>query len=229
MFWEEDDDKTLPYQAPDDILDVSFSFNCKALPLDHAWSLLIALQQHIPWISTDSQIGIHQIHVAESANGWQRPADTSAELLYPSRRTKLSIRLHKEQLPAIAELSGCALSIEGNTLTIGTMKPKPLTNASVIFARYVASEKTETEAAFLQRMAHHIQTLTGIKVKKMMCGKSHIIHTPHEDLYTRYLMIADLDSEPSIQLQQHGLGDYRTLGCGLFLPHKGIKSLNPSE
>jgi hypothetical protein len=41
-------------------------------------------------------------------------------------------------------------------------------------------------------------------------------------------MIADLKPEDSIILQQHGLGDGRKMGFGLFVPHKDIKSLDAS-
>lgn len=229
MFWEEEEDKTLPYQAPDDIVDVLFALKCKTLPLDHAWALSEALQTQLPWIKDDEQLGIHQIHVAESANGWMRPDDSEGELLYPSRRTKLSLRLHKNRLTDIEALSGQTLSIDGHSLTIGSMKTKALINASVIFSRYVASDATESENDFLMRMSDDIFQLTSVKVKKMMCGKSHHIQTPSGALHTRHLMIADLDSEPSITIQQYGLGKHRKLGCGLFLAHKGIKSLKPNE
>lgn len=229
MFWEEDEDKTLPYKAPDDIVDAVFSLQCKTLPLDHAWALSEALRAELPWIEDDTELGIHQIHVAESANGWQRPDDSAGELLYPSRRTKLTLRVNKNQITDIKKLCGRELSIEGHSLTIGAMKTKNLINASVIFSRHITSDVEESEDAFLARMAKDIQQLTGIKIKKMMCGKSHQIHMPPGPLHTRHLMIADLDSEPSITIQQSGLGDYRQLGCGLFLPHKGIKSLKPND
>ena len=63
----------------------------------------------------------------------------------------------------------------------------------------------------------------------MLCGKSHTIKTPNGYLKTKHLMIADLDNNTSIKIQQLGLGEAKELGCGLFLPHKGIKSLNASE
>ena len=229
MFWEEDEDKTLPYKAPDEILDVLLALKCKSLPLDHAWALSEALQTEFSWIKEAQHLGIHQIHVAESANGWMRPEDPTDEILYPSRRTKLSLRVHKDQLPLVNELTGCELSIDGHSLSIGAVKNKPLINASVIFSRHVAASEDETEDQFLQRMSDEILTLCHIKIKKMMCGKSHQIQTPNGPLQTRHLMIADLDSEPSIIIQQYGLSTHRKLGCGLFLPHKGIKSLKPSE
>jgi hypothetical protein len=36
-------------------------------------------------------------------------------------------------------------------------------------------------------------------------------------------MVADLEPEQSVLLQEKGLGTHRKMGCGLFLPHKGIK------
>ena len=50
MFWEDEDDKTLPYQAPENIFDVLFSMQCKSLPIDHAWPLSQALIKHLPWM-----------------------------------------------------------------------------------------------------------------------------------------------------------------------------------
>jgi hypothetical protein len=38
-------------------------------------------------------------------------------------------------------------------------------------------------------------------------------------------MLAGLRLEQSLALQRHGLGDERKLGCGLFIPHKGIGDL----
>jgi hypothetical protein len=60
----------------------------------------------------------------------------------------------------------------------------------------------------------------------MLCGIEHLIHTPSRPVRTRSLMLADLTVEESVRLQQSGLGPLRQLGCGLFLPHKGISELH---
>ena len=44
-------------------------------------------------------------------------------------------------------------------------------------------------------------------------------------LFTRALLVADLSPEESVKLQQLGLGKDRLLGCGLFVPHKGIDAV----
>ena len=230
MFWQEDEDKSLPYKVPEDIIDLDFAFKCKSLPVSHAWSLSNEILKHLPWIKDYPGAGIHQIHVAESNNGWIRPDEEEEDaLLYPSRRTKLTIRIPNEKLEEAKAIEGTTLNIEGHTLILGKPKIKTFTNASVIFSRYVLANKGEDENQFLERVAKEIKHKTGFKVKKMLCGKNHHITTPAEILETKHLMIADLDSDTSIKIQQIGLGEGRELGCGLFLPHKGIKSLNASE
>lgn len=62
-----------------------------------------------------------------------------------------------------------------------------------------------------------------------MSGKGNKINTPEGEVYTRHLMIADLNTDASIKIQQFGMGEERQLGCGIFLPHKGIKSLKADE
>ncbi len=229
MFWQEDEDKTLPYQIPDEIIDISFNINCKQLPLDHAWELRQQLQQTLPWLKGNKQIGIHQLFVAESNNGWMRPEDGENQVLYPSRRTRLYLRIPREFIEKTKALSGKTLTIAGHPLKLGKPKQKKLVNTSIIFSRHVVSDKNESEDEFLQRYASEFKQMTGANIKKMMSGKAHIIKTPNGDLHTRHLMIADLDSDSSIKIQQVGLGGNRQLGCGIFLPHKGIKSLVADE
>ena len=231
MFWEEDEDKSLPYEVSDDIIDLNFTIRSKSLPIDHAWTLSEAIIQHLPWIKTHPTAGIHQIHVAESNNGWMRPEnDEKDALLYPSRRSKLTLRIPKDKVSVSQEkLTDKTLEIGEHQLIIGHSKVQLLTNSGVIFSRYVPTFDGETENDFLSRSAKEIKAKTDFTVKKMLCGKSHSIHTPNGRLFTKHLMIADLDNDTSIKLQQLGLGDQKHLGCGLFLPHKGIKSLNATE
>jgi hypothetical protein len=59
----------------------------------------------------------------------------------------------------------------------------------------------------------------------MLCGMERVIATPDRKIQARSLMLADLAVEESVRLQQRGLGPGRTLGCGLFLPHKDINEV----
>jgi len=63
----------------------------------------------------------------------------------------------------------------------------------------------------------------------MVSGLAHVLRMPEQNLYTRSLMIDDLEIEESIYLQQHGLGKGRKVGCGLFIPHKGIDAVGQAQ
>ena len=56
----------------------------------------------------------------------------------------------------------------------------------------------------------------------MMSGRISSLRFPNETLAARSLMIDGLEITESVRLQQEGLGPGRKIGCGIFLPHKGI-------
>jgi len=227
MFWEENkSDK--PYQVPDDIVDLVYKINCKCLPLEHAKSLSMAIHKALPWIADEDSAGIHLIHGAESGNGWMRPEDPANELLYLSKRTKMTLRLPKERLPEANELTGQKLIIDDYEIEVGAASSKLLSTQSTIFSRYVVSTETETEDEFLQRVYAELQKLD-IKINKLLCGKTHILQGHYGDIFTRSIMLAELKPEESVRVQQHGIGEGRKLGCGLFIPHKGIAAVKEAE
>ena len=227
MFWSEEKGKE-EFKVPDDVVDLVFKLDCKMLPLEHAHALSQAIQSVLHWIESEELAGIHQIHVAESGNGWMRPEDPTNEVLHLSRRTRLSLRLPKERIEDAQHLTGQTLDIDGYSLTIGEASIKPLSDLSTLFSRYVIGLPGQDEEQFLYAVAEQLQAMD-IPVKKMMAGKQHIIKTPGEDLHTRGLMVAELDKAQSVRLQQRGIGPGRHLGCGIFLPQKGIKPVKDTS
>jgi len=229
MFWEEDE-KELPYQVPEDVVDVGFKVISKSLPLEHAHELYEALSNVLPWIDDEKLLGIHQIHGAESGNGWMRPEDAENELLYLSRRARMYIRTPAERLAEVQALTGQILDIAGHQLELGSTIIKPLSTQSEQFSRYVIVEEgEEQEADFLQRVVSELNEMLDKNVRKIMCGKPHTIRVPGEEIRTRSIMVADLDPKIAVKLQQQGVGRGRQYGCGLFLPHKGIKAVGETE
>jgi CRISPR-associated protein Cas6 len=118
-------------------------------------------------------------------------------------------------------LTGQTLDISGNPLKVGDSAIHTLSKQTTLFSRYVLGDNVEDEAAFLED--NHKQLVSmGIQPKKMMPGLLHRINTANGELDSRTLMLADLTIKDSIRLQQSGLGTGRKLGCGIFIPHKGI-------
>lgn len=220
LYWQEEDQDRERPRVPEDIVDLSFKVRCRALPQDHAHALSGALHDALPWLAQEPRAGIHLIHGAESGNGWMRPEGPD-ELLYLSRRTRLTLRLPKGRVAAARGMEGDTLDVAGHALTLGETSVRPLSALTTLFSRHVVCEPGEGEEAFLQRAARTLAE-RGIQVKKMMSGRSHTIRLPDVTWVTRSLMIDGLQVTEALRLQEEGLGPGRQLGCGLFLPHKGI-------
>lgn len=221
QYWEEKADE--PYHVPDDIQDISFKINGGTLPIDHAWALYQALKSALPWLDDEPQAAIHEIHVAASGNGWFRPEDAENEILCLSRRTRMYIRLPKERLDDAKALSGQTLDVDGHLLTLGTSSLKPLSTLGTQFSRHIITDEAgfADEMAFMHQVAERMRTMR-IGIRRMMCGRSQRINTPDGTLLTRSVMFADMEPEDAVHLQQHGMGEHQKLGCGIFIPHKGI-------
>lgn len=224
MYWHDENDNPETYQVPEDVVDIAFRLDCRTLLLDHAQALSTALHTALPWIVDEPELAIHTIHVAESGNGWMRPENGLDEVLHLSRRTRMRLRLPQERVEEAQQLTGQTLDIGGSKLKVGDSAIHKLSKQTTLFSRYVLGDNIEDEAVFMQE-AHKLLLSLGIQPKKMMPGLPHSISTADGDLHSRTLMLAELSIDDSVRLQQLGLGAGRKLGCGIFIPHKGIDSV----
>jgi CRISPR-associated protein Cas6 len=224
MLWQEEDSKEDKIISTN-IVDLAFNINCTCMPLDHAYALSEAIHQALPWFENEADTGLHLIHGAESGNGWYRPND---DLLYLSRRTKLTLRIPKHRIADAQVLTGMTLDIDGYSLKIGAAKEKPLIPMPVLFARHIIANSEQDEDAFIEDVVAQLKDMD-IKCRKALCGRSSIVKLPDRELFTRSFMIADMEANDSIRLQQYGIGEGRKMGCGLFIPHKDIKAVNPDK
>jgi len=226
MFWQEDESER-EIQVPDDVVDVLFSIGCRRLPVDHAYALSAALVTALPWVGeASSGVAVHAIHVAGSQNGWERPAHGSDQHLILSKRTKLTIRVPRECIDRLMEdLKGKTLDVSGCAIRVGSAKIRPLSKETTLFSRYVVTLPDDREKDFLDWAVQQLEG-QGIRVRKALCGKTTPLATPGGTVHTRSLMLADLSLNDSFRLQTSGLGPHREMGCGIFIPHKGIDSVN---
>lgn len=219
MYWNEESSEE-GFSVPEDIIDLQFRISCPTLPVDHAWTLAQAIQQHLPWFMQEPRAGLHLIHGAESGNGWERPEERDA-LLHLSKRTPLILRLPAERAEAAGTLVGQTLDIAGHSMTIRESRPKPLAMTRFLYARYIAADPEMPEEQFIAWAVDELSRM-GLRFKKILCGKPHRLERPDSPIHTRSLMVAELSYEDAITLQEQGLGPYRALGCGLFLPQKSF-------
>ncbi len=219
MYWNEESNAE-SFTVPEEVIDLQFRIRCPALPVDHAWPLAQAIQQHLPWFMQEPRAGLHLIHGAESGNGWERPEAQDA-LLHLSRRTPLILRLPMELAEAARELVGHTLDIAGHPMEIQEARQKQLAMTRFLYARHIATDPDTPEEAFIAWAVDELKQM-GLGFKKILCGKPHALDSPDGPIHTCSLMVAELSYEDAITLQEQGLGPHRTLGCGLFLPQKSF-------
>jgi CRISPR-associated protein Cas6 len=231
-----EEESAAPEQAvPGDIVDVVFAISCRSLPVDHAYALSQAIEAALPWFAHEPGVGLHPVHGAASASGWMRPEGAGA-LLQLSHRAKLALRLPRHRLDDAAALLGRTLEVAGWPLRVDRLSLRPLSRITTLYSRCVVLAATGgehsfmaaaagDEPAFLVAAAGELGAL-GINPGTMLCGRVTPVATPARTYHTRSLMVAGLTPEQSLALQQHGLGDERKLGCGVFIPHKDIGDLN---
>jgi CRISPR-associated protein Cas6 len=221
MFWQEDI-KEEHFTLPEQIQDAVFSIHAKVLPIDHAYLLSQALLEHLPWLK-EADAGVFDIGVADG-NGWEQ--DYESGLYYPSKRSKLNIRIPKERLTDVNKIVGKTLQLgEYQIKVIKALESKLMSDMQIVFAKRVACDENASEEEFLQASFTQLKAL-GIQRKKMMAGLKRRISTTDGIIHARSLMVANLRKVESVTLQEKGIGGFRLLGCGLFLPQKGIESVD---
>lgn len=227
-YWQDEEEDDLDtWQVPENVLDVSYRLIGSAIAVDHAWELSEEICRLAPWFADSDAVALHRIHVAESGNGWQRP-EQGEELLHLSRRARLTLRLPAGFLKDAESLHGKTLKLRSGAIELGNILVKPMVKTPVIFSRYVAFGENENEETFLTAVKRELN-LQGIRCRKMLCGRLQCAATPRGSLTTRSLMLADLDVRDAVRLQETGIGQYRKLGCGLFLAHKGIDAVGERQ
>ena len=228
MLWQEDD---RPAEALDRsrVVDLHFAVEGRTLPVDHAHALGQAVLKRVPWLADEPEGAIHSIHLAGSQNGWERPDPSQGQELILSRRTRMWIRVPRRRAAELEQaLRGHTLDVLGHSLTLGRARPYPLSDRTTLFARYVAGPGGDDEDLFLEWVAEELSRL-GIEIRKALCGKRQDLDTPEGPLITRSLLVAELRPAAALRLQERGLGPHRMMGCGIFLPHKGITPVKSKD
>jgi CRISPR-associated protein Cas6 len=228
MYWQEDEVLEETPLVTDEVVDLVFSLRCKCLPVDHLYPLYDAVQVVLPWLQEEPNAGMHEVHVAASGNGWIRPDDPKA-LLHLSRRTRFALRVPKHRIEDAKKLVGEKLEVCGFDFELLSVNERPLSTITTLFTRYLATDQDLVNEEDVLRWVSEQLKEQGITPRKMLCGTEHLIETPEKNIRVRSLMIAELEVEESLWLQRHGLGPYRHLGCGLFIPHRDIKALSKTE
>ena len=219
--WQEDTKKRSAVDHSE-MVDLSFSVDCKELPYDHAYELSSEIIKLVPEIKNDNRNAIQTLHGPMSGNGWVR---ADGENIFLSKRAKLCLRVRKDHADKIRAIEGKKIKLFGNELNIGKSKIKSFLVVRDLFCRFVSCNEDLPEENFLEEVQAELRAYK-VNINKALCGQSKRISFGEKSLYTRSLMIADLTKEEAVILQEEGVGKHRLFGCGIFLPHKSIDAVS---
>lgn len=206
------------------MVDLHFALIGRAVPLDYADALWMALQAAMPALADDSLAGVHPLSgLSQGEAEW-----------YLSRRARLVLRLARDRAgAAVAALPGAVLQVGGHRIEIGAATMHELVPSAVIYSQFVAiaparaDGETIDEETFLDACRVQCDAL-GIR-PRLVCGKARRAKT-HDGLLSGFsLMLYDLEREEIRRVQCEGLGVERKRGCGIFIPHKSGASVRDIE
>lgn len=196
----------------DDILDLAFALDGRAVMTDYADALWRGLSGLLPWLAAEEAAAVHPL-------AWVSPGEGE---LYLSRRSRLMLRLPRGRLEAARSLSGVRLDL-GSPVTIGAATVKALMPARVLYSSFV-TVGTADESAFLAACEAQL-AVRGVRAT-LLCGKARRGAAAEGEWHGFSLMVHGLEEETSLRLQQEGLGGERKRGCGVFVPHKSIVAVS---
>lgn len=189
------------------LVDLVFPLAGRSLPREHAQPLLQALLQALPWMDAEPQAGVHQVKLV--------PGGEAQALL--SQRARLLLRLPRHRLDDAGVLAGRTLALGDSSVRLGVPHLRELAPHATLYAHAVAAP-SEDEAEFARMVTAGLATL---EVRApWICGRRHSRPAPGHPRTTFSLMVHALSPADSLRLQERGLGGFRLLGCGLFVPHK---------
>ena len=194
------------------MVDVVYPLAGHDLPRDHRQALAEALEQVVPGLSEWPRIGVHRINVVAGVGG--------TALL--SQRARLTLRVQREQVSALAPLDGATLDVVGHRLQLGHGAPRELLPHGTLYAHLVTT-CDDDELLFQSTVERELQALhvSG----RAICGRRHVMTLHAAGLTGFSLMLDGLSPDDSMRVLEAGLGRHRHLGCGVFVPHRSAAAL----
>ena len=196
----------------DDVVDVVFGLDGRAVALDYADRLWRELVERLAWLGDEPGAGVHPL-AGVSAGGLE---------LYLTRRARLAVRLNGLRAGAVGALAGHRLDL-GGEVRIGPASQRRLSPATVLYSSFVSVGETD-ESRFLAHCRDGLATL-GVRAPQLVCGKARRSVGRDGEWRGFSLMIAGLGPEDSLAIQRTGIGGERGRGCGIFVPHKSIAAV----
>lgn len=195
-----------------------------SVPVDHGFALYSAVVSVLgPAAHGAKWLAIHPLSGVR----------TGAELRLP-RRAHLRLRLPVERLAEVLCLAGKVLRVQQAELALGAPTVRPVEPHTSLDARMVFIKLTTPERAatgrldadavrgrYLAELRRQLDRLGLTQATPSLQGRR-TLRVHGRTLQGFSVRVDNLSAEASLQLQAHGLGGKRAMGCGVFRPTRGV-------
>jgi len=192
-------------------IDFAFSIAGECVDRDYPQGLYEALRAAAPWLDEEPLAGVHPI----------RGLTPSTGALLIGGRTRLVLRVPESRIAACERLQGIALALP-EPLRIGSASRRELLPHPVLHARLVVTG-AEDETDFVADVARAVAELA--LDCETIVGRRGEVRVGEQRFGGFSLMLHGLSAAQSLKAQAHGVGQYRKLGCGVFVPHKSVAAV----
>jgi CRISPR-associated protein Cas6 len=192
-------------------IDFAFAVAGDSVDRDYPEGLYDALRAAAPWLDEEPLAGVHPM----------RGLTPSAGTLLIGGRTRLVLRVPESRSEACERLQGAALELTP-PLHIGSATHRELLPHPVLHAKLVITG-AEEEADFVADVAGAVAEL-GLDCETIVGRRGELL-VGAQRLAGFSLMLHGLSAAQSLKAQAHGVGQYRKLGCGVFVPHKSVAAV----
>lgn len=194
------------------IVDFVFPLAGRELPRDHRMLLATALADVLPWLASDREAAVHPVNVVHG----------TGESALLAARSLLVLRLRRERASALEPLSGRWLHVGASELLLGAPQVRELLPHATLYAHFVDAGDAG-EVAFLDAIGAQLDRLD-VSCHRV-CGREQRLRGPGQPLHGFSLMLHGLRAQASLSVLEHGLGEHRLMGCGVFVPHKSAAAV----
>lgn len=198
-------------------VELSFGISGQTLPADHGYGLYSAIAYQQPALHQQEWLSLQTITGIPDKQG----------KIYLTDKSRLRIRLPGDKVPLVYTLAGKQLTIGNHHIRLHIPQIFGLKPAGKLRSRIVTIKKFQEPEPFLEAAKRQLNEL-GIQgtasipmnVEGGLDRKA--IKIKRYSVVGFGLEVADLSEENSIKLQEYGLGGKRLMGCGIFVPMRGL-------
>lgn len=194
------------------VVDVVFSLEGSSLPAEHAYDLWRETVRWLPWLRDEAQAGIHPLRTAPTGYG----------MVLLARRAKLALRVPQRRLADALLLTGKTLAVGEAGLVVGAGTERPLRPWATLHSQRVVIG-AGGEAGFEDDVASALATMD-IRCE-FITGRRRTLTAGGRSIVGFSVVLHGLRPDDSVRMQCDGVGGERSLGCGIFIPHKSIAAV----